>query len=93
MTSKPPPPFLNSGAGKTRASQMQNHFQTLKTKMLRRKPTKIEVNIEDKEELEQSRKRATATTTTTTTGATSLLHHFNNSSATNSKSHRIGLSS
>ncbi|KAK1418454.1 hypothetical protein QVD17_27599 [Tagetes erecta] len=60
--------------------------------MLRRKPSKIEVKIEDKEEIEEARKRTT-TTTTTTTGATSLLHHFNNTSSSSSKAQRIGLQS
>ncbi|KAI3771765.1 hypothetical protein L6452_02933 [Arctium lappa] len=59
--------------------------------MLRRKPSKIEVKIEDKEELEEARKRAAVTATSTTTqptGGASLLHHFNQSSTTtSSKSH------
>ncbi|KAG5564275.1 hypothetical protein RHGRI_000468 [Rhododendron griersonianum] len=67
--------------------------------MLRRKPSKIEVKVEDKEELEEARKRsaaaaATTSTTSSTTGAASLLHHFDRSSKDpSSKSHRIGLSS
>lgn len=66
--------------------------------MLRRKPSKIEVKVEDKEELEEARKRSAAaaatTTTSSTTGAASLLHHFDRSSKDpSSKSHRIGLSS
>ena len=43
--------------------------------MLRRKPTKIELKIEDKEELEQARQRIAATTTTTTT----VLNHIDGS--------------
>ncbi|KAF5934707.1 hypothetical protein HYC85_025836 [Camellia sinensis] len=60
--------------------------------MLRRKPSKIEVKVEDKEEIEEARKRsaATAAATTTTTGAASLLQHFKDPS---SKSNRIGVSS
>ena len=63
--------------------------------MLRRKPSKIEVKIEDKEELEEARRRntATASTTATTTGAASLLHQFDRAKDPSSKSHRIGLSS
>lgn len=68
--------------------------------MLRRKPTKIEVKIEDKEELEEARRRNTAnaatnttTTTTTTTGAASLLRQFDRAEDSSSKANRIGLSS
>jgi hypothetical protein len=58
--------------------------------MLRRKPTKIELKIEDKEELEQARHRATATTTTTT-ASTAVLNHLDRSKDPSSKTHRIGL--
>uniref|UniRef100_A0A0A0LFB1 Anaphase-promoting complex subunit CDC26 n=1 Tax=Cucumis sativus TaxID=3659 RepID=A0A0A0LFB1_CUCSA len=68
--------------------------------MLRRQPSKIEVKIEDKEELEQARKRAAAaasTTTTTTTDATSaagsLLHNINRNKDQASKAQRLGISS
>ncbi|XAR66838.1 hypothetical protein NMG60_11013187 [Bertholletia excelsa] len=68
--------------------------------MLRRKPSKIEVKVEDKEELEEARKRAAAaaaaasTATSAATGAAALLHHFDRSSKDpSSKSQRIGLSS
>ncbi|KAM3221081.1 hypothetical protein P3L10_020349 [Capsicum annuum] len=73
--------------------------------MLRRKPSKIEVKIEDKEELEEARKRAALiaaaasssssapSTTTVTTGDTSLLQHFDRSTAVDpsTKNTRIGL--
>ncbi|MFS8020665.1 hypothetical protein Hanom_Chr16g01418301 [Helianthus anomalus] len=53
--------------------------------MLWRKPSQIEDKIEYKEEIKEARKRTTTTTSTSVafnpTGATSLLHHFNNSSA------------
>ncbi|KAL8240890.1 hypothetical protein R6Q59_014245 [Mikania micrantha] len=61
--------------------------------MLRRKPTKIEIKIQDKEELEEARNRTAAVNPT---GATALLHHFNTSSASASastKAQRIGLQS
>jgi len=65
--------------------------------MLRRKPTKIEVKIEDKEELEEARRRntvnAAANTATTTTGAASLLRQFDRAEDSSSKANRIGLSS
>jgi hypothetical protein len=64
--------------------------------MLRRKPTKIEVKIEDKEELEEARRRnnaAAAANTTTTTGAASLLRQFDRAEDPSSKANRIGLSS
>ncbi|KAK4420137.1 hypothetical protein Salat_2426600 [Sesamum alatum] len=64
--------------------------------MLRRKPTKIEVKVEDKEELEEARKRAAAAASSSAAApsASSLLHHFDRSSHDpSSKSHRIGLSS
>ncbi|KZV14561.1 hypothetical protein F511_42584 [Dorcoceras hygrometricum] len=65
--------------------------------MLRRKPTKIEVKVEDKEELEEARKRAAASaapsSSAATTASSSLLYHFDRSSLDpTSKSHRIGLS-
>ncbi|EXB85452.1 hypothetical protein L484_023685 [Morus notabilis] len=67
--------------------------------MLRRKPTKIEVRIEDKDELEEARKRAAAAAATATstissaanTGATSLLQQLDRAKDTSSKAHRIGL--
>ncbi|KAM2722757.1 hypothetical protein EV1_025811 [Malus domestica] len=61
--------------------------------MLRRKPTKIELKIEDKDELEEARKlrAAASSTTTTTTAATTLLHHLDRAKDTSSKTHRIGL--
>lgn len=66
--------------------------------MLRRKPTKIEVKLEDKEELQQLQSRYTtpsstsntATTSAAETTTTTLLQHFDRSS---SKPQRIGLSS
>ncbi|GAU11936.1 hypothetical protein TSUD_195600 [Trifolium subterraneum] len=61
--------------------------------MLRRKPTKIEVKIEDKEELEEARRRNNATTTTITAGAASLLRQFDRAEDPSSKANRIGLSS
>lgn len=67
---------------------------TSKSEMLRRKPTKIEVKVEDKEELEEARKRAAAAaaSTSSATAASSLLHHFDRSAPDpTSKSHRIGL--
>ncbi|RDX68209.1 hypothetical protein CR513_52824, partial [Mucuna pruriens] len=66
--------------------------------MLRRKPSKIEVKIEDKEELEEARRRnasaaTTTTTTTTTTGTSALLRQLDRGEDPSSKAHRIGLSS
>ena len=65
--------------------------------MLRRKPTKIEVKIKDKEELEEGHhcNNTTATTTTTTAAvaATALLHQFDGAEDPSSKAHRINLSS
>jgi hypothetical protein len=62
--------------------------------MLRRKPTKIEVKIEDKEELEEARRRNNAATNTTiTTGAAALLRQFDRAEDPSSKANRIGLSS
>lgn len=65
--------------------------------MLRRKPSKIEVRIEDKEELEEARKRAAGVDSTATTGpssSTSLLQHFDRETNKDqsSKSQRIGIS-
>jgi hypothetical protein len=65
--------------------------------MLRRKPTKIQLKIEDREELEQSRKSQPSTTTTTapsSSSAASSLHHLIDPKHKNpsSKSDRIGLS-
>ena len=61
--------------------------------MLRRKPSKIEVKLEDKEELEEARKRSAAAAATAATTTASLLQHFDRSSKDpSSKSHRIGLS-
>lgn len=61
--------------------------------MLRRKPSKIEVKIEDKEELEEARRRntITAANTTTTTGAATLLRQFDRAEDSSSKANRIGL--
>jgi len=65
--------------------------------MLRRKPTKIEVKIEDKEELEEARRRSASLTTATTTappGTSSLLRQLDRGGEDpSSKAHRIGLSS
>ncbi|GER36144.1 anaphase-promoting complex subunit CDC26 [Striga asiatica] len=63
--------------------------------MLRRKPTKIEVKAEDKEELEEARRRAaSAASASSSTAASSLLHQLDRPSLDpSSKSHRIGLSS
>ncbi|OVA19190.1 Anaphase-promoting complex [Macleaya cordata] len=66
--------------------------------MLRRKPSKIEVKIEDKEELEEARKRSIAssaatTTTTTTTRAAALIHQLDRNKDPSNKPQRIGLSS
>ncbi|KAM0974357.1 hypothetical protein ACFX2C_017548 [Malus domestica] len=58
--------------------------------MLRRKPTKIELKIEDKDELEKARKqRAAATSITTTTAATTLLHHVDRAKDPSSKTHPL----
>ncbi|POO01330.1 Anaphase-promoting complex, subunit CDC [Trema orientale] len=63
--------------------------------MLRRKPTKIEVKIEDKDELEASRKRAadsSAAAGTAATATSSLLQQLDRATKdASSKSHRIGL--
>ncbi|CAK9326538.1 unnamed protein product [Citrullus colocynthis] len=64
------------------------------SEMLRRQPSKIEVKIEDKEELEQARKRAATTTATdATTAAASLLHNINRNKDQTSKAQRLGISS
>ncbi|KAK7292017.1 hypothetical protein RIF29_07635 [Crotalaria pallida] len=60
--------------------------------MLRRKPTKIQLKIEDKEELDEARRRNPTTTTETTTGPSALLRHFDRAQDSSSKAHRIGLS-
>ncbi|KAI4335640.1 hypothetical protein L6164_014272 [Bauhinia variegata] len=66
-------------------------------KMLKRKPSKIEVKIEDKEELEEARRNNTTNTsnsnTSSNTGAAALLHQFDRAKDTSSKAHRIGISS
>ncbi|KAF5185259.1 hypothetical protein FRX31_025150 [Thalictrum thalictroides] len=59
--------------------------------MLRRKPSKIEVQLEDKEELEEARKRSAAATNTATTGAASVLHHLDKNKDPSNKSQRIGI--
>ena len=66
--------------------------------MLRRKPSKIEVKVEDKEELEGARKSTSTSTTTTSatstpTASTTLLHHFDRAKDPSAKPQRIGLSS
>ena len=70
---------------------------TVRREMLRRKPSKIEVKIEDKDELEQARKHATATNTTSAsaTTTTALIHHLDrhNNKDPSSVQNRIGLSS
>lgn len=53
--------------------------------MLRRKPTKIELKIEDKEELEEARQRAAASTT----AASAVLSHLDSPKDPSSKTHRI----
>ncbi|KAL1372223.1 hypothetical protein AAHE18_01G188500 [Arachis hypogaea] len=60
--------------------------------MLRRKPTNIEVKIEDKEELEEARRRIATATTTGATATAALLRQFDRAQDPSSKSHRIGLS-
>ncbi|KAG6662574.1 hypothetical protein CIPAW_03G252300 [Carya illinoinensis] len=66
--------------------------------MLRRKPSKIQLQIEDKEELDEARKHtaaaaATTSTTAAATGAATLLHQLDRHSKDPSVPHRIGLSS
>ena len=67
--------------------------------MLRRKPSKIEVNIEDKDELEEARKHTTTTntntnTTSSTTATAALIHHLDrHNKDPSSITTRIGLSS
>ncbi|KAI6682333.1 hypothetical protein NL676_036214 [Syzygium grande] len=68
--------------------------------MLRRKPSKIEVKIEDKDELEDARKRSAAAAAaasagppaSSAAGTSSILQHLDRPSNLPSKSHRIGLS-
>ncbi|CAN1725405.1 hypothetical protein LINPERHAP1_LOCUS64 [Linum perenne] len=65
--------------------------------MLRRKPTKIEVTIDDKDELEEARRPssvavASASTTATTSAASSLANLLDRTQPT-SKSQRISLTS
>ena len=58
--------------------------------MLRRKPTKIELKIEDKEELEEARQRAAASTTAaSTTAASTVLSHLDRSKDPSSKTQLI----
>ena len=61
--------------------------------MLRRKPHKVDVKVEDKEELEEARKRATPkpSPTNTNTTASIALQHLDQSKDTSSKAQRIGL--
>lgn len=61
--------------------------------MLRRKPSKVDVKVEDKEELEEARKRAAPKLPPTNTNTTSsiLLQHLDHSKDTSSKAQRIGL--
>ncbi|KAM0019747.1 hypothetical protein Hdeb2414_s0006g00207461 [Helianthus debilis subsp. tardiflorus] len=50
--------------------------------MMLRKPSQIDVKIQDKEEIEEARNRTTTTSTSAAfnpAGATSLLHHFQSS--------------
>nr|KYP64161.1 hypothetical protein KK1_018751 [Cajanus cajan] len=65
--------------------------------MLRRKPTKIEVKIEDKEELEEARRRyaASIATPNAATATATLLRQLDRGGAEDPSSiaHRIGLSS
>nr|KYP57339.1 hypothetical protein KK1_003599 [Cajanus cajan] len=63
--------------------------------MLRRKPTKIQVKIEDKEELEEARRRHAAATATPNAapGTAALLRQLDRVEDPSSKAHRIGLSS
>lgn len=64
--------------------------------MLRRKPSKIQVQIEDKDELEEARKHSTTTTSGTTvaaSGTASLLNQLDRRNKDPSVPHRIGLSS
>ncbi|KGN60724.1 hypothetical protein Csa_019232 [Cucumis sativus] len=56
--------------------------------MLRRQPTMIDVEIEDKEELEQLRKRPAAAST-----YSSLLHNLSRNKDPASKAQRLGISS
>lgn len=63
--------------------------------MLRRKPTKIQLKIEDRDELEQSRKSEQPTATAPSSSSSSSLLHLIDPKRQNpsSKSDRIGLSS
>ncbi|KAL2587848.1 hypothetical protein AAZX31_13G147500 [Glycine max] len=62
--------------------------------MLRRKPTKIEAKIEDKEELEEARRRNASATTTAPAGTAALLRQLDRGGEDPSfQAHRIGLSS
>lgn len=67
------------------------------SEMLSRKASLIQLKLEDKDELEEARKRAAASSATgasTATGVNTLLHHFDQASKDSSfKSSRIGLSS
>lgn len=62
--------------------------------MLSRKASLIQVKVEDKDELEEARKRAAASSAASTgAGVNTLLHHFDQASKdSSSKSSRIGLS-
>ncbi|OWM65957.1 hypothetical protein CDL15_Pgr015382 [Punica granatum] len=98
----PPKSSRNTNSSRAGSSEL---WQPIAEKMLRRKPSKIEVAIEDKEELEEARKRAPSAAATSTSSsssssssaASSLLQQLDRSSAAGanpaSKSHRIGLSS
>lgn len=64
--------------------------------MLRRKPSKVDVKVEDKEELEEARKRTAAAApkplpTNTNTTASIVLQQIDQSKDTSSKAQRIGL--
>ncbi|KAL5731078.1 hypothetical protein ACHQM5_003838 [Ranunculus cassubicifolius] len=54
--------------------------------MSRRKPTKIEVTVEDKDELEDARRRS-ASTSLTATGAAFVLHHLDRNRDTYNHNH------
>ncbi|KAI4344209.1 hypothetical protein L6164_011460 [Bauhinia variegata] len=58
--------------------------------MLRRKPSNIEVKIEDKEELEEARRSntANATNTSNNSGAAALIHQFDRAKDFSSKAHQ-----
>lgn len=60
--------------------------------MLRRKPSKVDVKVEDKEELEEARKRSASKPPTNTNTATSvLLQHLDHPKDSSNKAQRIGL--